>query len=111
MKCSVPLFIFVSFPYNFLSSFFLSPMIIFISEPEIAHVGKYETELTEKGIEFELYTRQLGDVDRCLCDGVTEGFVKIIVRSGEFQIFSLIFSVHYRVFYVAFFTLPFIIFP
>ncbi len=56
------------------------------TEPEIAHVGKYEAELTASGIEFETFTRQLADVDRCLCDGVKTGFVKITVRAGTNQI-------------------------
>lgn len=56
------------------------------TEPEVAHVGKYEAELTATGIEFESFTRQLGDVDRCMCDGVTHGFVKITIRAGTDEI-------------------------
>eukprot|EP01038_Epipyxis_sp_PR26KG_P009703 gene9703-13060_t len=56
------------------------------TEPEIAHVGKYESELDASGIGYELLTRQLKDVDRCMCDGVTSGFVKIIVKAGTSQI-------------------------
>eukprot|EP01059_Diplonema_ambulator_P019767 TRINITY_DN33416_c0_g1_i1.p1 TRINITY_DN33416_c0_g1~~TRINITY_DN33416_c0_g1_i1.p1 ORF type:complete len:596 (+),score=128.99 TRINITY_DN33416_c0_g1_i1:67-1854(+) len=54
--------------------------------PEIAHVGKYESELTEKCIPFISYTRKLADVDRCKCEGVTEGFVKITCRAGTDKI-------------------------
>jgi pyruvate/2-oxoglutarate dehydrogenase complex dihydrolipoamide dehydrogenase (E3) component len=50
------------------------------TEPEIAHVGKYEKELNEKNIKYEIFTRNLADVDRCLCDGVNSGFVKIIIK-------------------------------
>jgi pyruvate/2-oxoglutarate dehydrogenase complex dihydrolipoamide dehydrogenase (E3) component len=56
------------------------------TEPEIAHVGKYEEELTTAGIPFESFTRQLSDVDRCMCDGVSTGFVKITIRSGTDEI-------------------------
>lgn len=56
------------------------------TEPEIAHVGKYENELKASGIEYECFSRQLKDVDRCLCDGVTKGFVKIIAKSGTDEI-------------------------
>lgn len=56
------------------------------TEPEVAHVGKYEAELTAAGVEFESFTRQLADVDRCLCDGVKKGFVKITVRAGTDEI-------------------------
>ena len=56
------------------------------TEPEIAHVGKYEAELATEGVEFESFVRQLGDVDRCMCDGVKAGFVKITVRAGTDEI-------------------------
>jgi len=56
------------------------------TEPEIAHVGKYESELKAAGVEFETFTRQIKDVDRCMCDGITEGFVKITVKADTMQI-------------------------
>jgi len=56
------------------------------TEPEVAHVGKYEAELVESGVEFESFTRQLADVDRCMCDGVSTGFVKITVKAGTDEI-------------------------
>lgn len=56
------------------------------TEPEIAHVGKYEDELRQNGIEFESFTRQLKDVDRCMCDGTAQGFAKITVRAGTDEI-------------------------
>jgi pyruvate/2-oxoglutarate dehydrogenase complex dihydrolipoamide dehydrogenase (E3) component len=56
------------------------------TEPEIAHVGKYEYELEAAGVQFETFTRQLKDVDRCMCDGVKEGFVKITVKAGTDEI-------------------------
>ena len=56
------------------------------TEPEVAHVGKYEAELTAAGVAFETFTRQLGDVDRCMCDGVSKGFVKITVKAGTDEI-------------------------
>jgi len=56
------------------------------TDPEIAHVGKYEAELSAAGVEFEVLTRQLKDVDRCMCDGVAGGFVKLIIKGGTSQI-------------------------
>ena len=47
------------------------------TEPEVAHVGKYEMELTKT--DYEVYVRPLAGVDRCLCDNVTAGFVKLLV--------------------------------
>ena len=56
------------------------------TEPEVAHVGKYEAELRSEGVEFETFTRNLKDVDRCICDGVADGFVKITIRAGTDEI-------------------------
>ena len=56
------------------------------TDPEIAHVGKYEKELKTSGVAFETYKRELKDVDRCLCEGVEEGFVKITCSEGTDRI-------------------------
>lgn len=50
------------------------------TSPEIAHVGKYQHELerTLTGA-YEVYVKPLSGVDRCLCDNVTSGFVKLLV--------------------------------
>ncbi|CAM9191590.1 unnamed protein product [Discosporangium mesarthrocarpum] len=53
------------------------------TEPEVAHVGKYESELDEKGIEYESFLRNMADVDRCRCEGITSGFAKITVEKGS----------------------------
>jgi pyruvate/2-oxoglutarate dehydrogenase complex dihydrolipoamide dehydrogenase (E3) component len=42
-------------------------------QPEVAHVGLYQDDLTAKGIKFDTYTRHLKDVDRAMLDGETEG--------------------------------------
>jgi len=56
------------------------------TEPEIAHVGLYEKEMEDRGIPHVSYKRDLKDVDRCKCEGVTEGFVKISARQGTDEI-------------------------
>jgi pyruvate/2-oxoglutarate dehydrogenase complex dihydrolipoamide dehydrogenase (E3) component len=56
------------------------------TEPEIAHVGNYEDELRKQGVEYESFTRQLKDVDRCICEGIAQGFAKITVRAGTSEI-------------------------
>lgn len=55
------------------------------TDPEVAHVGLYERDCVEKGLEFEVLRRELAAVDRCKCEGVTEGFVKLLVtpRAGK----------------------------
>jgi pyruvate/2-oxoglutarate dehydrogenase complex dihydrolipoamide dehydrogenase (E3) component len=50
------------------------------TDPEIAHVGMYEKDAKEKGIEVETFIRSLKEVDRAIADGEEEGFVKIHVR-------------------------------
>ncbi|KAL0034130.1 hypothetical protein WJX79_010751 [Trebouxia sp. C0005] len=52
------------------------------TQPEVAHVGLYQDDLTTKGIKFDTYTRQLKDVDRALLDGETDGFVRILCKAG-----------------------------
>jgi pyruvate/2-oxoglutarate dehydrogenase complex dihydrolipoamide dehydrogenase (E3) component len=56
------------------------------TEPEVAHVGLYEKDLEERGIEFTTITREFDDVDRAIVDSETEGFVKIHVKKGSDQI-------------------------
>ncbi len=55
-------------------------------EPEVAHVGLYEKDLEERGIEFTTISRAFDDVDRAIVDSETEGFVKIHVKKGSDQI-------------------------
>jgi pyruvate/2-oxoglutarate dehydrogenase complex dihydrolipoamide dehydrogenase (E3) component/uncharacterized membrane protein YdjX (TVP38/TMEM64 family) len=54
--------------------------------PEIAHVGMYEKDAKELGIETDTFTRPLADVDRAVADGEEDGFVKIHVEKGKDRI-------------------------
>jgi len=56
------------------------------TDPEIAHVGLYESEATAKGLETNLIKIPFSDVDRALTDGEPEGFVKILHKRGSDQI-------------------------
>lgn len=56
------------------------------TDPEIAHVGLYEREAQEKGMETNTITIPFSSVDRALADGETEGFVKILHKHGSDQI-------------------------
>ena len=56
------------------------------TDPEVAHVGLYEKDLQERGIGYATFSREFADVDRCIVDGETEGFVKIHVKKGTDQI-------------------------
>jgi pyruvate/2-oxoglutarate dehydrogenase complex dihydrolipoamide dehydrogenase (E3) component len=56
------------------------------TDPEIAHVGLYESDARERGIEVDTYVRQFKEVDRAVLDGEQDGFVKIHVRKGRDEI-------------------------
>ena len=56
------------------------------TSPEIAHVGLYEKEAKEKGIEVDTFTQELSKVDRAILDGETDGFVRVHVRKGTDEI-------------------------
>ena len=64
---------------------FRSPWATY-TEPEIAHVGLYESEARARGIELVTFTREFKQVDRAIAEGETEGLVKIHVRRGSDQI-------------------------
>jgi pyruvate/2-oxoglutarate dehydrogenase complex dihydrolipoamide dehydrogenase (E3) component len=56
------------------------------TEPEIAHVGLYETDAKAKGIEVDTFTFKLDEVDRAILDGEDEGFARVHVKKGTDQI-------------------------
>lgn len=56
------------------------------TDPEIAHVGLYESDAKQRGIDVDTYTQELAEVDRAVLDGETEGFVKVHVRRGTDQV-------------------------
>jgi pyruvate/2-oxoglutarate dehydrogenase complex dihydrolipoamide dehydrogenase (E3) component len=65
------------------------------TEPEIAHVGLYEHEAQERGIEVETFVAHLGDVDRAIADGEDEGFVKVHVKKGSDKIVGATIVAHH----------------
>jgi pyruvate/2-oxoglutarate dehydrogenase complex dihydrolipoamide dehydrogenase (E3) component len=56
------------------------------TDPEVAHVGMYEREAKEKGIETDTYTVPLHENNRAVTDGEEEGFVRIHTRKGTDRI-------------------------
>lgn len=56
------------------------------TEPEIAHVGMYEKDAKEQGIEAETYTYKLDEVDRAILDGADQGFARVHIRKGTDKI-------------------------
>jgi len=53
------------------------------TEPEIAHVGFDEKECKERGIEIETFQVSMEENDRAICDGATNGLLKVFVKKGS----------------------------
>ncbi len=67
------------------SSLLVMPWCTYMT-PEIAHVGLYENQAKEQGIEVDTFVQEFRDVDRAILDGEDEGFVKVHVRKGTDKI-------------------------
>jgi len=55
------------------------------TDPEVAHVGMYERDAREQGLQVKTFVRPLEQVDRGLIDGEV-GFVKVLVKKGSDRI-------------------------
>ncbi|GBG25134.1 Dihydrolipoyl dehydrogenase, mitochondrial [Hondaea fermentalgiana] len=53
------------------------------TEPEVAHVGKYEHQLDEEGVAYDVYRVDMAENDRAILEGDTEGFVKVVCAKGK----------------------------
>ncbi|MDR3567245.1 MAG: mercuric reductase [Syntrophobacteraceae bacterium] len=56
------------------------------TDPEIAHVGMYEWQAKERGIEVDTFLKSFSEVDRAVIDSEESGFVKIHVKRGSDKI-------------------------
>ncbi len=56
------------------------------TDPEVAHVGMYESDAHKAGIAVTTFKVPMGDVDRAILDDEEEGFVKVHVREGTDKI-------------------------
>jgi pyruvate/2-oxoglutarate dehydrogenase complex dihydrolipoamide dehydrogenase (E3) component len=56
------------------------------TDPEIAHVGMYEDDAKERGIETDSYKFEMAENDRARAEGETDGFVKVVVKKGTDRI-------------------------
>lgn len=52
------------------------------TSPEIAHVGMYESDARDAGVEIDTYTQTFEHNDRAILDGNNEGFVRVHVKKG-----------------------------
>lgn len=53
------------------------------TEPEVARVGLNEVEAKEKGIDYEVTTYGIDDLDRAIADESAEGLVKVLTVPGK----------------------------
>lgn len=56
------------------------------TDPEIAHVGLYEREARDQGIDVQTITVDMSSVDRAILDGQTDGFLKVHLKRGSDRI-------------------------
>lgn len=53
------------------------------TSPEVAHVGLYERDARDRGLEVQTLTVPLADNDRAVLDGEDEGFLRLHLRRGS----------------------------
>ena len=53
------------------------------TQPEVAHVGATQQELESRGDKFQTYVKYFAENDRSICDGDTEGYVKIFTKGKK----------------------------
>ncbi len=56
------------------------------TDPEVAQVGLHEHEAERRGLDVATFTVDMSSIDRAITDGNTEGFVKVLVKSGTDQV-------------------------
>lgn len=59
------------------------------TEPEVARVGLNETEAREQGIDHEVTTYGIEDLDRAIADEEAHGFVKVLTVPGKDKILGV----------------------
>ena len=59
------------------------------TDPEVARVGLSETEAREQGVDVEVTTYGIDDLDRAIADGDAHGLVKVLTRRGSDRILGV----------------------
>ncbi|MFT5504944.1 MAG: dihydrolipoamide dehydrogenase [Gammaproteobacteria bacterium] len=73
---------------RFMTDYSVIPWATF-TEPEIARVGLNETDAKEQGIEYEVTTYGIDDLDRAIADSEAHGFVKVLTKPGRDKILGV----------------------
>jgi pyruvate/2-oxoglutarate dehydrogenase complex dihydrolipoamide dehydrogenase (E3) component len=56
------------------------------TDPEVAHVGMYQGDAEERGMEVATLTVPFADLDRAVLDGESEGFARVHLKKGTDRI-------------------------
>jgi pyruvate/2-oxoglutarate dehydrogenase complex dihydrolipoamide dehydrogenase (E3) component len=56
------------------------------TSPEIAHVGLYERQAKEQGIDTDTFVQRLDNIDRAILEGDDEGLIKVLAKKGTDKI-------------------------
>jgi pyruvate/2-oxoglutarate dehydrogenase complex dihydrolipoamide dehydrogenase (E3) component len=56
------------------------------TSPEVAHVGLYEKDAKERGLEVDTLTVPMEEVDRAILDGAEKGFLRVHLKKGTDKI-------------------------
>lgn len=56
---------------------------VLYTDPELAHFGLSSAELKKNGIVFQTITVPMKDVDRAICEGITDGLLKVYLSKGK----------------------------
>jgi len=59
------------------------------TDPEVARVGLNEKDAQEKGVEYEVTTYGLDDLDRAITDSEAHGLVKVLTKPGADKIIGV----------------------
>jgi pyruvate/2-oxoglutarate dehydrogenase complex dihydrolipoamide dehydrogenase (E3) component len=59
------------------------------TDPEVARVGLNETEAKEKGVEYDVTTYPIEDLDRAITEEAAYGVVKVLTKPGKDQILGV----------------------
>ena len=58
-------------------------------DPEVARVGLNEQEAIQQGIAYQVTRYGIDDLDRAVCDGSAEGFIKVLTVPGKDKILGV----------------------
>jgi pyruvate/2-oxoglutarate dehydrogenase complex dihydrolipoamide dehydrogenase (E3) component len=64
------------------------------TDPEVARVGLNEREAKEKNVPYLASTYSLEGLDRAICDGEAQGFVRVLTRPGSDEIIGVTLVAH-----------------